>query len=48
MTIKIVYRATKPPIDGGKEWFPVNSTQTAIKKVKQLNAKSKKKDWVYA
>lgn len=43
-----VYRASNPPFSGGKEYFDVKNQSEAIKKVKALNKKAKKKDWVWA
>lgn len=43
-----IYRALNPPISGGKQYFDVENTTKAINKAKELNKKSKKKDWVWA
>ena len=44
MTRRIIYRACNPKINLGA----VKNTKIAIAKVKKLNQKSKKKDWVWA
>jgi hypothetical protein len=43
-----IYRATNPPFSGGREYLDVENTKEAIEGTKRLNAKSKKKDWVWA
>ena len=47
MAIRRVYRARNPPFRGG-EYFEVKNISAAEKKVKQLNKKSKIKDWSWA
>jgi len=45
MAKRRIYRATNP---SGGEYFIVKNQSEAIKKVKNLNKKAKKKDWVWA
>jgi hypothetical protein len=43
-----VYRATNPPMDGGRQYFDVSTIETAKYNVIVLNTRARKKDWVFA
>jgi hypothetical protein len=45
---RTVYRATNPPLAGGKEYYKVKDTKSAILLTKDLNTRAKKKDYVWA
>ena len=48
MTNRRIYRTSNPPLYGGKEYYDVKDTSSAISMTSKLNKKSKKKDWVWA